>query len=71
MPTTTPFAIKRRAPVIVLQANADIPLVREGGATVNTEALREDFYQADHDGWKRAGVLAWEVGCGEPFARWA
>lgn len=75
MPRTTPaFTIKgayRPKPLVVLVAEAQMPLVLTGPLLQNGDtSLREDFFDVESTGWRKAGVISFQHSSGEPYGRW-
>ena len=70
MNTAAQISSRRQEPIAVLRQKAAAPLVCEGGPRINSSELREDFFDADANGWRRAGVYPLAMCQGEPFASW-
>lgn len=67
-----PFKPLRRIPILVLVALAGQPLAQAGGP-VNSDEIREDWFDNDANAWRMAGGLGYFAGadaCGEPYANW-
>lgn len=68
------FSIKgayRRKPLVVLVAEAQFPLVLTGPLLQNGDTeIREDFFDVESIGWRKAGVLHHQHCAGEPYGRW-
>jgi hypothetical protein len=75
MPRQTPdFSLKGsnlRKPLVILVAEAKLPLVLTGPLLLNGDpSIREDFFDVETVGWRKAGVLNYQHCAGEPYGRW-